>query len=93
MAPVKINLEINPKLYLKDPQHTQLGRNIIEHSVLMIDEIGLDHFTFKKLAVTISSTEASIYRYFENKHNLFVYLLNWYWEWMIVRIDFKHHEH
>jgi AcrR family transcriptional regulator len=39
------------------------------------------------LAQIISSSEASVYRYFENKRHLFVYLLNWYWEWMIARID------
>ena len=87
MKPLVVNLKINPNLYNKDPQQTDLGKKIIEYSVLLIDEIGLEQFTFKKLAEAISSTEASIYRYFENKHQLFVYLLNWYWEWMIVRID------
>ncbi len=82
-----INLKINPNLYSKDPQDTDLGKKIIENSVIMIDESGLEQFTFKKLAETISSTETSIYRYFENKHQLFVYLLNWYWEWMVIRID------
>jgi AcrR family transcriptional regulator len=87
MKPLVVHLTINPNLYHKDPQKTDLGKKIIEHSVLLIDEIGLDQFTFKKLAEIIGSTEASIYRYFENKHQLFVYLLNWYWEWMIIRID------
>lgn len=87
MKPFFVQLEINPNLYLKDPQKTKLGRKIIEHSVLLIDEIGLEQFTFKKLANAINSSEVSIYRYFENKHHLFVYLLNWYWEWMIARIE------
>jgi AcrR family transcriptional regulator len=87
MKPFFVQLDINPKLFLKDPQKTELGKKIIEHSVLLIDEIGLDRFTFKKLAEVIATTEASIYRYFENKHHVFVYLLNWYWEWMIVRIE------
>lgn len=87
MDPLLVNLKINPKLHHKDPQQTDLGKKIIEQSVLLIDEIGLEQFTFKKLATAISSTEASIYRYFENKHQLFVYLLNWYWEWAIIRID------
>lgn len=82
-----VNLKINDNLFLKNPQQTELGRKIIEHSVLLIDELGLEQFTFKKLADAIQSAEASIYRYFENKHQLFVYLLNWYWEWMMVRID------
>lgn len=87
MKPLVVNLKINSNLFIKDPQTTDLGKKIIENSVLLIDEIGLEQFTFKKLAEIIRSTEASIYRYFENKHQLFVYLLNWYWEWMIVRID------
>lgn len=87
MKPFFVQLAINPNLFLNDPQKTKLGRKIIEQSVLLIDEIGLEQFNFKKLAKTISSSEASIYRYFENKRHLFVYLLNWYWEWMIARID------
>ncbi|MFT5168715.1 MAG: AcrR family transcriptional regulator [Saprospiraceae bacterium] len=87
MKPFFLQLDINPKLYLKDPQKTTLGRKIIEKSVLLIDEIGLEQFTFKKLAEEIPCSEATIYRYFENKHRLFVYLLNWYWEWMIASID------
>lgn len=87
MDPLIVHLTINPNLYQKDPQKTELGKKIIEHSVLLLDEIGLEQFTFKKLAEIIGSAEASIYRYFENKHQLFVYLLNWYWEWMIIRVD------
>ncbi|MGK0365931.1 MAG: AcrR family transcriptional regulator [Saprospiraceae bacterium] len=82
-----INIKVNENLFNKDPQSSTLGKRILEHSVLMIDEIGLELFTFKKLAKEIKSTEASIYRYFENKHQLFVYLLNWYWEWLIARIE------
>lgn len=87
MDPFFINLKINPSLYSRDPLQTELGKKIIECSVELIDEIGLEPFTFKKLAAEIGSTEASVYRYFENKHQLFVYLLNWFWEWMAIRID------
>ena len=89
MANININLKINEKLYIRDPQATELGRRIVQNSILLIDEIGFERFTFGKLAKKIQSTEASIYRYFENKHLLFVYLLNWYWEWMKFRIDFN----
>ncbi|NBC08603.1 MAG: TetR family transcriptional regulator [Bacteroidetes bacterium] len=88
MLQVNVNLDINDKLYLKNPQETELGRRIIEHGVLLIDEIGFEHLTFRKLAERIQSTEASIYRYFENKGKLFVYLVNWYWEWMRFRVRF-----
>ena len=89
MAGINVHLKINSKLYLRDPQATDLGRRILQNGIILIDELGLDQFTFKKLAKRIHSTEASIYRYFENKHLLLVYLLNWYWEWMKFRIDFN----
>lgn len=86
---VTIQMKLNEKLYLRDPQATRLGKKIIQHSILLIDEVGIEDFTFKKLAQQISSTEASIYRYFENKHTLLVYLLCWYWEWMKFQIDYN----
>lgn len=86
---VLIQMKVNTKLYLRDPQQTELGRNIITHSIKLIDRLGFEEFTFKKLAAAIDSTEASVYRYFENKHNLLVYLVSWYWAWMEYQIDFK----
>lgn len=86
---IRIRMELNNKLFLRDPQDTKLGRNIIRYSILLIDEIGFEQFTFKKLAERMGSTEASVYRYFENKHILLVYLLCWYWEWMKFQIDFN----
>ena len=35
----------------------------------------------------MKSTEASIYRYFENKHFLLIYLVSLYWEWVNYLID------
>ena len=72
--PVGIRIQLNDKLYLRDPQDTKLGRKIIKHGILLLDEIGLESFNFKKLALRIESTEASVYRYFENKHLLLTYL-------------------
>lgn len=84
-------LQMNQNLFLRDPQDTSLGRNIVKKSIIMIDEIGFEAFTFKKLAVEIESTEASIYRYFENKHKLLVYLIAWYWNWLEYKIDYDIH--
>ncbi len=86
---VGIKISLNEGLYLRDPQDSELGRNIIKYSILLIDEFGIESFTFKKLAIKINSTEASIYRYFVNKHILFLYLVNWYWEWVnyLIRIN------
>lgn len=86
-----LRLELNSNLFLRDPQETDLGRKIIDQSIRMIDELGLEAFTFKKLSKAIDSTEASIYRYFENKHKLLVYLIAWYWNWLEYRIEFETH--
>jgi len=86
-----LQLQMNRNLFLRDPQETELGRNIIRCSIEMIDEIGIEKFTFKKLATEIDSTEASVYRYFENKHRLLVYLIAWYWNWLEYKIDYGTH--
>lgn len=83
-----IKIAINEKIYLKDPESSDLGRRIIEHSILMIDEMGFESFTFKKLGNKIGSNESSIYRYFENKHKLLVYLTSWYWGWLEYQLVF-----
>lgn len=83
-----LQLLMNENLFVRDPQDTELGRKIIRESIRMIDELGFEKFTFKKLAANIESTEASVYRYFENKHRLLVYLIAWYWNWLEYRIDF-----
>ncbi|AOZ99661.1 TetR/AcrR family transcriptional regulator [Flavobacterium commune] len=81
-----LKIKVNEKLYLKDPETSELGKKIILQSILLIDEIGLESFTFKKLGEQIQSNESSIYRYFENKHKLVVYLSSWYWSWMEYRL-------
>lgn len=77
-----IKIAVNTKLYVKDPETSDLGRKIIEYSIILIDEVGFEQFTFKKLGEKIQSNESSIYRYFENKHKLLVYLSSWYWAWI-----------
>jgi len=86
-----IKFKLNDSLYARDPQDTELGKRIIRESILLIDEIGIEAFTFKKLAKRIQSTEASIYRYFVNKHMLLLFLTSWYWEWVsyLIQIDTK----
>lgn len=88
---IRLQIQLMEKLYLRDPQETKLGRSIIQHSIELIDELGFERFTFKKLAERIASTEASVYRYFENKHLLLIYLVSWYWEWTKYQIEFHTH--
>ena len=83
-----IKIQVHEKIYVKDPETSALGKKIIEHSILLIDEIGFENFTFKKLGEKISSNESSIYRYFESKHKLLLYLCSWYWSWMEYKLVF-----
>ncbi|GAA3980370.1 TetR/AcrR family transcriptional regulator [Hymenobacter antarcticus] len=86
-----LRIDLNEKLYLRDPQSTDLGRRLVAEAILLIDVIGFEQFTFKKLALRIESTEASLYRYFENKHKLLVYLVSWHWAWLGYQIRFHTH--
>lgn len=83
----QIKFSVPECTYLRDPQETKLGIQIIQSSIELIDEIGFDAFNFKKLALSMESTEASIYRYFENKHQLLLFLYAWYWSWMNYRLQ------
>ncbi len=83
-----IIISVNEKLYVKNPETSALGKKIIEHSILMIDKIGFENFTFKKLGESIGSNESSIYRYFESKHKLMLYLSSWYWGWIEYKLVF-----
>ena len=78
-------IKINEKLFLKNPEEHILGRKIINQGLLLINKLGYEHFTFKKLALEIQTTEAGIYRYFENKHKFLIYLISVYWH----KIDLK----
>ena len=84
-----VRIGINEKIYLKDPESSDLGKRIVEESILMIDAIGFESFTFKKLGLKIGSNESSIYRYFENKHKLLLYLASWYWGWLEYQLVFS----
>ena len=83
-----LTFRLNDNLYLRDPQATELGRSIISSGIELLDKLGFEEFTFRKLASEIGSTEASLYRYFENKHKLLIYLIDWYWTWLEYRIDY-----
>jgi AcrR family transcriptional regulator len=83
---LQLQIKMNKKLFLRDPEQTELGKKIIQHSIEVINKYGFEAFTFKKLAEDINSTEAGIYRYFENKHKLLMYITSWYWSWLEYRI-------
>ncbi len=84
----EIQIKVNSNLYLKDPESSALGKKIVGNSILLIDELGFENFTFRKLGAAINSNESSIYRYFESKHKLLLYITSWYWGWKEYRLVF-----
>jgi AcrR family transcriptional regulator len=84
-----LKIVVPDKIYVKDPETSALGKRIVQHSILLINEIGFDSFTFKKLGIKIGSNESSVYRYFENKHKLLLYLSSWYWAWIEYQMVFE----
>jgi AcrR family transcriptional regulator len=85
----QLQIRVNEHCFLKDPNSSRLGKNIVSQSIVMIDEIGFESFTFRKLAQRLNSTESSIYRYFESKFKLLIYLTTWYWSFMEYRLVFS----
>ena len=84
-----LQIKMNPALYVRDPEASALGKKIIKNSILLIHKYGFEAFTFKKLAAAIGTTEAGIYRYFDNKHKLLVYIISWYWNWLQFQLNYQ----
>lgn len=85
----QVKFAINEKIFLRNPESSELGKLMVKKAIDLIYELGFEQFTFKKLAIEINSTEATVYRYFENKHRLLLYILNWYWCYMEFLVTFK----
>lgn len=91
---IDFNPSLNDRLFVKNPQSTELGKRIIKQSIHLMSQIGYEQFTFKKLAAEMETTEATIYRYFLNKHKLLIYLVSWYWAYiefqMVIQLNNIH---
>ncbi|OFZ33299.1 MAG: TetR family transcriptional regulator [Bacteroidetes bacterium RIFCSPHIGHO2_02_FULL_44_7] len=88
MERLTVNINVSNTLFLRDPDASSLGRKIVSESINLINDLGFEAFTFKKLGERIGSPESSIYRYFESKHALLTYLVSWYWGWVEYRLTF-----
>lgn len=86
---IQLHIKMNEKLFVKDPEQSELGKKIIQHSIELIHQAGFEAFTFRKLAEYIGTTEAGIYRYFENKHRLLIYIVAWYWSWLEYQVVYR----
>lgn len=85
---IQLQIKMNPNLYLRDPESSELGKSILKNTILLLYENGYEEFTFKKLGIKISTSEAAIYRYFENKHRLLIYITTWFWTWSEYQLIF-----
>jgi AcrR family transcriptional regulator len=84
----QLQIKVPAKLYIKDPESSALGKKMVSQGIELIAELGFEAFTFKKLGAKIGSPESTIYRYFENKHKLLLYLSSWYWAWLEYKVVF-----
>lgn len=84
-----VRIKMNEKLYIRNPEDSTVGKRIVSQGLILINKLGFDDFTFKKLAKEIGTTEATIYRYFENKHRLLVYLTTWWWSFFEYKVMFS----
>lgn len=80
-----LRVSLPSSMSLRDPEGSELGRRIVAASIQLLDSIGFEEFTFRKLGGEIGSPEASVYRYFSDKAMLVRYLEAWYWTWLDFR--------
>lgn len=77
-----LHLRPDPALSLKDPETSELGRSILAGGLDLMLELGLEAFTFRKLAQRVGTTEVTVYKYFANKQRLLQYFYQLYWLWL-----------
>ena len=74
-------IEPDPGLALRDTA-SPMGSRILAEGLVLMNDIGLEAFTFKKLAERIGCTEVTVYHYFANKQRLLQYYFQMYWLWL-----------
>ena len=62
---LSIQIKLNNKLFLRNPEDTELGKDILKFSIVLIHKLGVEHFTFKKLADEVGTTEAWYWTWLE----------------------------
>ena len=72
----------DPSLHHRDPAASAVGERILKQGLFLMNELGLEAFTFKKLTEYAECTEATIYAYFPNKQRLLQYYFQLYWMWL-----------
>ncbi len=75
------HIELDPSLSLRDTS-SPMGRRILSEGLDLMVELGLEAFTFKKLAEHMGITEVTVYHYFANKQRMLQYYFQLYWMWL-----------
>lgn len=82
MSTTHLLIRPDPALHLKDPGGSEMGRALLRSGLDLMLELGLEGFTFRKLAQHAGTTEVTVYKYFPNKQRLLQYYYQLYWLWM-----------
>ena len=51
---LSLKIQVNNKIYVKDPETSSLGRKIIQESIILIDEMGFENFTLSTRERTLA---------------------------------------
>ena len=51
-----IRIKMNEKLYLRNPEDSAVGKRIVSQGLILINKLGFEDFTFKKLSIEIDTT-------------------------------------
>jgi hypothetical protein len=54
---LELKMKMNERLFLRDPESTDLGKKIVRQGIQMINEMGFEDVTFKKLAAEIGTSD------------------------------------
>lgn len=80
----QIHVQPHASLHLRDPDASPTGRRILKEGLELMTDIGLEAFTFRKLADKAGCTEVTVYNYFANKQRLLQYFFQVYWLWLLA---------
>ena len=77
----RYHIEPDQSLSLRDTT-SPMGSRIVVEGLQLLNELGLEAFTFKKLSERISCSELTVYHYFANKQRLLQFYFQLYWLWL-----------
>jgi len=85
-------VHIPSRMAQHDPSHSRTGLKILNTAIQLIADEGYEAFHLSRLAEKAGTVESTVYRYFENKHKLLLYISGWYWAYLDFSIDYETRE-